>query len=270
MEVKPATEAALAHFRAALPEVAALYAVLGCDVVDKERWLAENPAAKKCKRPGQRLRRAAMVERLRVLAAEASAPLAAAEGSIYTAGAPISSSEDSAVAAGACAGHPAAAQLAPAPGAAGAPAMLTAVSPEMQTANLSEPVDSPRPSVAPGAAGASAAAQGTSAATDSGATVLHAAEAAPVQVSDGAAAAGQQKPGKNARARKRRKKEAEAEVAEAAEAPATSVQAARRACLKEQVQAALRVLASGLPGAVRWALRHIGGLTVLPRGRAPL
>lgn len=266
--VEPAAAAALAHFRAALPEVAALYAVLGCDAVDQERWLTENPAATICKRPGQRLRRAAMAERLRALAAEASAPLAVAEGSTGPAGAPVRNSDESAVAAGACAGHPAAAQLAPASSAAAAPATLTAVSHEMQTASPSEPVASPGPSGAPGAAGASAVAQGTAAPADSGAVALHPVEAATVHVPNGAAAAGQQKPGAGARAKKRRKREAEAAGADVAEPPAVGVQAARRARLKGQVEAALRALAVGLPGAVPWPLHDIRGV-IARDGGAP-
>ena len=233
MEVQPAAEAALAHFRAALPEVAALYSVLRCDAVGQERWLAEHPAATIRKRPGQKLRRAAMAERLRALAAEARAPV-------------------------------------PALGDAAVPGTLIALTQGVRTANPSEPQASLGPSGAPGAAGASAAAQGMAAPAESGAMALHPAEAAPVRVPNGAPAAGQQKPGKNAMARKKVKREAAAEGADLVEPPAVGPQAARRACLKGQVEAALRVLAAGLPGAARWPLRGIGALELLPRGRAPL
>lgn len=91
-----------------------------------------------------------------------------------------------------------------------------------------------------------------------------------MQVLDVAAGAGQQKPGASVKGRKKRKRGAAAEGAEPAEAPALGPQAAIRACLKGQAEAALRVLAAGLPGAARWPLRDIGGLTVLPCGRAPL
>ena len=260
--MEPAADAALAQFRATLPEVAALYAVIGRTAGDKACQMDRKLAASVTldKRVKRRLRQAARAERLRALAAEIAAPLAAAEGREGPAGALGAGSEGSAGAAGACAGHVAAAQPVPALGAAIASAVPTALSPGLQTASPTKPLAGPEPWGAPDAGGASAAMQGTAASADGDAAARHPAQAACAQAPDGAAAAGQQAAG--ASSKEKRKKEAEAGDAAAAEPRVAGVQAARRACMQQRVEAALCVLAAGLPGAAPWLLNDIAGLSV--------